>query len=483
MHGSVEQGDADSPRSSATPRRIPRSGRLSAHFSYNGVSVGRTLARFHLREGLKVCLQSKRANESISGITFIVDVERFANSPIGSLVPISGIDGRFNRPFEHFAYVASPLDHEPQLEAATWHAVTAASRAIARLDQASRLVPNPRMFLRPTLRREAQSTSALEGTFAPLEQVLASDATDEASKSAELREVLNYVEAATMAYDAIEQGRPINVGLIETVHAVLVRGTDADTDQAGRVRTTQVAIGSSTGAIEDARFVPMPAGTQLNVAVQDLARWISAAPGDRDPIVAAAMAHYQFETLHPFNDGNGRIGRLMVVLQFMVDKLIGEPLLSVSPWFEARRTEYQDRLAAVSASGAWDEWIRFFAEGVTSSADDVALRVDRMLAVQARYVQILQDENARGVIRDIVDALIADQVITVSMMSDRFGKTAPAISQALQKLVEYGILSGPYGTYGRQYLAQDIFVAVTSPVGHVPGRDAPILRDLQPRLA
>lgn len=387
------------------------------------------------------------------------------------------MDGRFNRPYEHFAFVASPLEHEPSLASSTWHAVTAASRALARLDQASRLVPNPRTFLRPTLSREAQSTSALEGTFAPLEQVLASDATDVASRSKELREVLNYVHAATLAYDAVAEGRPFNVGLIETVHAILVSGTDADTDQAGRVRTTQVAIGSPTGAIEDARFVPMPAGTQLNVAVQDLVRWISEAPGDRDPIVAAAMAHYQFETLHPFNDGNGRIGRLMVVLQFMVDGLIGEPLLSVSPWFEARRTEYQERLAYVSASGDWDEWVRFFAQGVASSAEDVALRVDRMLAVQLRYVQILQDENAKGVIRDIVDALVADQVITVPMMCERFGKTPPAVSQALQKLVDYGILVGPFGTYGRQYLAEDMFAAVTAPVGRVPARDAPIRRD------
>lgn len=403
-----------------------------------------------------------------------MDIGKFERSPIGSLVPISGIDGRFNRPFEHFAYVASPLGDEPPLAAETWHAVTAASRALARLDQASRQVPNPRMFLRPTLRREAQSTSALEGTFAPLEQVLASDATDGPSRSKELREVLNYVEAAMLAYDAIEDGRPLNVGLLETVHQILVQGTDADTDQAGRVRTTQVAIGSPTGAIEDARFVPMPAGTTLNVAVQDLTRWVNDSPGPRDPIVAAAMAHYQFETLHPFNDGNGRIGRLMTVLQLMIDKLVTEPLLSVSPWFEARRGEYQDHLARVSATGEWDAWIRFFAEGVTSSADDVARRVDRMLYVQARYVQLLQDANARGVIRDIVDALVSDQVITVSMMSERFGRTPQAVAPAISKLIDLGILSGPYGNYGRQYIADDIFLAVTAPVGRVPDRDTPL---------
>jgi Fic family protein len=221
----------------------------------------------------------------------------------------------------------------------------------------------------------------------------------------------------------------------------------------------------------------MPPGTALSVALHDLTTWITAPPSDRDPIVAAAMAHYQFETLHPFNDGNGRIGRLMIVLQFMLDGIVLDPLISVSPWFEARRSAYQDHLAEVSATGRWDDWISFFAQGVTSSADDVARRVDRMLAVQARYVQILQEAGAKGVIRDIVDVLVSDQVITVSMMVERFSKTAPAVSAAINRLIELGILSGPFGTYGRQYVASDIFDVVIAPVGRVPERDAPLRRE------
>lgn len=403
-----------------------------------------------------------------------VDRERFENSPIGSLVPISGVDGRFNIPYQHVAFVADPLGDEPQLSGLTWHAVARARAALARLDQASRQVPNPRMFLRPTLRREAQSTSALEGTFAPLEQVLAADASDEASRSKELSEVLNYINAATYAYDAIEQGRPLNVGLLESVHAILVRGTDSETNDAGRIRTTPVAIGSPTGSIEDARFVPMPPGTALQVALRDLSRWITEPPFPRDPIVAAAIAHYQFETLHPFNDGNGRIGRLMIVVQFMLDGLVGEPLLSVSPWFEARRSAYQEHLAEVSATGQWDSWVKFFAEGVEASATDVAQRVDRMLSVKARYVELLQEAGAKGVIRDIVDALIGDQVITVSMMASRFNRTPTATGSAVQRLLELGILAGPFGSYARQYIAQDIFLAITAPAGRVPAPDEPL---------
>jgi Fic family protein len=217
--------------------------------------------------------------------------------------------------------------------------VNAANRALVRLDQASRLIPNPQLLRRPTLRREAQSTSALEGTFAPLEQVLAAEVTDQVP-SKELVEVLNYIEAANYAFEWVATRERLTVGMLESAQALLVRGTDSETEDAGRVRRTPVAIGSSTGSIQDARFVPMPPGVELTSAIHDLVHWIGETGVPRDPLVAAAMAHYQFETLHPLNDRNGRIGRLMIVLEMLLTDLLHEPLLSVSPWFEARRPAY-----------------------------------------------------------------------------------------------------------------------------------------------
>ncbi|MCD1269406.1 Fic family protein [Microbacterium sp. MEC084] len=386
------------------------------------------------------------------------------------------MDGRFGSPYNHVAYVADPLGDEPPLESATWRAVNEANRALARLDQASSQVPSPDLLRRPTLRREAQSTSALEGTFAPLEQVLGADTSDE-KLSKELVEVLNYVEAASVAFNYVAESGNITVGLLETCQKVLVRGTDSDTQDAGRVRTTPVAIGSPTGSIEDARFVPMPPGVELRAAIGDLIDWIRSREIERDPIVAAALAHYQFETLHPFNDGNGRIGRLLVVLHFMVDGVLREPLLSVSPWFEARKTEYQDHLASVSATGRWDPWIRFFAEGIAASATDTALRVDRLLSVQRRYVELLQEAGSKGVIRDIADILIGDPLVTVPMLTRRFGKAAPTVNAALERLVSLGILSGPIGTYNRRFIARDIWAAVTAPPGAVAERNAPLIAE------
>lgn len=390
---------------------------------------------------------------------------RFENSPIGNLTSISGVDGRFRRPFEHFAYVPHPLDVEPQLSSKTWHAVTAANRSLARLDQASRQVPNPDLLRQPAFRREAQSTSALEGTFAPLEQVLGAEI-DDPSQSKELREVMNYVEAANFAFNSLAERGLVSGSEIEATHGILVRGTEADTEEAGKVRSIQVAIGSTTGSIEDSRFVPMPPGIALKAAFNDLIDWIRKEK-EADPLVAAAMAHYQFETMHPFNDGNGRLGRMLIVLQLMADGIIAEPLLTVSPWFEARRTQYQDHLAYVSETGDWDEWVHFFAQGVNASAVDVARRVNRLLAVEAVYVERLRGAGVTGLARDIVGILIGSPVLTASTVRDRFGRSSQASGAALQKLTSVGILSEPIGNYNKRFVAMDVMMTLMAAEGKV----------------
>lgn len=275
---------------------------------------------------------------------------------------------------------------------------------------------------------------------------------------------MNYVYAAEMAFDFVADHRVISVGLLEEAHRQLVGGTASETRDAGRVRGCQVAIGGPDGTIESSRFVPMPPGPELDAAVRDLVDWINSG-GDRDPLIAAAMTHYQFETLHPFNDGNGRLGRLLIVLQLMVDRLLQEPLLSVSPWFEARRAAYQDELAKVSETGEWDSWIRFFSDGVEASAIDTARRINLMLDAQRDYVQRLQDSNNRGGLpRDIVEALIESPIVRVAELAKRFGKTTQGVDVAVRKLVSLKILEGPIGSYPRIYFAPEIHHAITAPM-------------------
>lgn len=193
-------------------------------------------------------------------------------------------------------------------------------------------LPDPDTLRRPTMRREAQSTSALEGTFEPLETVLAQDyevGEDKSGLSESMREVLNYLDAAECGIGQIQSGHPISLPLVRELQKLLVKGTKSDNPQAGDIRSTQVFIGSPTRRIEDARFAPMPPGRDLDIAVQLLVDWWRSRKEPGLAVLDMAMFHYQFETMHPFTDGNGRIGRLLVLLQMMSRGLLSQPLLSV----------------------------------------------------------------------------------------------------------------------------------------------------------
>lgn len=193
-------------------------------------------------------------------------------------------------------------------------------------------LPNPDMPRRLTMRREAQSTSALEGTFEPLETVLAQDyevGEDKSGLSESMREVLNYLDAAECGIGQIQSGHPISLPLVRELQKLLVKGTKSDNPQAWDIRSTQVFIGSPTRRIEDARFVPMPPGRDLDIVVQLLVDWWRSRKEPGLAVLDMAMFHYQFETMYPFTDGNGRIGRLLVLLQMMSRGLLSQPLLSV----------------------------------------------------------------------------------------------------------------------------------------------------------
>lgn len=390
-----------------------------------------------------------------------MDVARFEASPLGHVVRLAGVDGRTRRPYEHWAYVADPLAAEPPLGGATWRAVARAGHALGRLEQAGRQMPEPALLRRPTLRREAQSTSALEGTFAPLEDVLEAES-GTGGTSAELAEVLNYVDAAEQAFAWVGEGRPVTVGLVCQLHRALVRGTAADTDDAGRVRRVPVAIGGRDAGLEASRFVPMPPGAALEASVHDLVRWMELPGGDRDPVVAAAMGHYQFETLHPFNDGNGRLGRLLVVLHLMRAHVLHEPLLSVSPWFEARRRDYQEHLAEVSATGDWDAWVHFFATGLEASALDTARRVHDLLDVEQDYLRRVSDAGLSGLAETIARGLVAAPFVRVARLSEATGRTYQATNTAVARLVELGVLrESPGQGRGRRFVADAVVEVLT----------------------
>jgi Fic family protein len=176
------------------------------------------------------------------------------------------------------------------------------------------------------------------------------------------------------------------------------------------------------------------------------------------------MAHDQFEVLHPFNDGNGRIGRLLVVVQLCTRGSLSQPLLTISPWFEARRGKYQDRPAAVSGEGDWDGWVAFFAAGVAESCDDTIQRVDDLLLLRAMYVAELRVGGLTGLARDVVDMLIARPFLTARSISEQTGRTYQAASTAIGKLVDLGILREATGrVYNRMFEAVEVVQILIRP--------------------
>lgn len=388
-----------------------------------------------------------------------MDLAAIADSPIGQLVPISGTDPWRGEHYEHQAFLPYPLPRDLaslRLTADTWRVVVAAASSLATLDQAGRQIPAPELLRRPTLRREAQSTSALEGTYAAFTDLLEADLDEgRPARTAEVREVLNYVRAAEMAFEWIAD-RPLTRGLLGQLQRVLVQGTSGELSDAGKVRDHQVVIGAQRVPIIEARFVPPPPGDLLEAGFDSWLEWVNA-DFPIPEVVRAALAHYQFETLHPFSDGNGRLGRLVVVLQLMQYGILRYPLLIVSPWFEARRRDYQDHLLAASQSGDLDSWVRFFCEGLRAQALETTQRVEALLDYQDELRALIRDRQVRGVRARIIEDVVGQPIIAVPWAATRYGVSYQAANEAIGKLVSDGILHEMTGrNYDRLFASRKV---------------------------
>lgn len=392
----------------------------------------------------------------------------FSNDAPGTLVDISGTDPLLGA-WKHKAFVPDALpDNMPPLAHETFLEVANARAALAALDSTARHLPNPTLLRLPTLRREAQSTSALEGTYAPLADVLIAD--EEAPATVEMVEILNYVRTANHGFGWVSEGRPITASFICELQGVLMRDTPLAA-VSGRPRTSQVVIGRRPDAdpagspVHGARFVPSPPGPELQERLRQLSDWMGTDHGAQiDPVVSAALSHYQFEALHPFQDGNGRIGRLLIVLHLQATGVLTEPTLTVSPWFEARRETYYDRLLAVSTDGDWDGFVRFFAEGLKQSARATNRSMVALSSAQSELKEIVRASPLRAEsAQSLVDLSIAHPSFTVGFVAERLGLSYARANKVVAQLVDLGVLAviDP-DAYKRRFYAPRMLKALTS---------------------
>ncbi|MEN5074386.1 Fic/DOC family N-terminal domain-containing protein [Isoptericola cucumis] len=396
-----------------------------------------------------------------------MDLEMFLNDAPGELVTIRGSDPVLGE-WEHKAFVPNNLSADmPDLTPPTYLAVSEARAALAALDATGRQLPNPTLLRMPTLRREAQSTSALEGTYAPLSEVFTAD--DEDPATAELVEILNYVRMANAGFARVADGWPISLTMLSELQGILMTSTPLEA-QSGRLRDGQVVIGrrddvaSIRFPVEAARFVPSPGGLLLEGGVRDLVDWMRADHRRTiDPVVAAAMSHYQFETLHPFRDGNGRVGRFLIVLHLQSTGVLTEPTLTVSPWFEARRREYYDRLLGVSTGNDWDAYVRFFAQGLQQAADNTRREMVALVAVQAELREVVRASHLRAdSAHALVDLAVANPTFTVRKVEADLGVSYGRANKLVGQLVELGILDVvDAAAYKRRFFAPRVLRVLT----------------------
>lgn len=358
---------------------------------------------------------------------------------------------------EYKAFVPDPLPPSAteRLGPAVLEAESRAAMAVARLDGAVAFLPDPNLFLYMYIRNEAVLSSQIEGTQSTLSDLLLFEHDGAPSvPHADVEEVSRYVRALNLGVRRLSD-LPISMRLLSEIHLELLTSTRGANKGPGEVRTTQNWIGGSMPG--NAFYVPPPPHL-LGDLLANLDKFVNDVPERTRPLLKAGIAHAHFETLHPFQDGNGRLGRLLITLILVSEKVLRAPMLYLSLYFKEHKAEYYDHLQRVRTEGAWVEWLLFFFRGV----EDVAQRAgDTIRAIRElfeRHHALILERGGRGASAMIRVFEIAKQeaVVGIPELVKRTGATHPTISQAVRKLVDLGVLFEVTGrARGRRYLYRD----------------------------
>lgn len=366
----------------------------------------------------------------------------------GSLVDVGG---------GFVAFIANPLPPRIEWTSALVQALSAADRAIGQLAGVGRTLANPHLLIRPFLQKEAVLSSRIEGTRASLTDLVLFDVAPTAtSEVSDTREVRNYVLALEYGLKRLES-LPIGTRLICELHGLLLDGVRG-AGGAGELRRMQVHIGPSA-RMNDATFVPAPAN-EIPRLLGDLEKFIHST-SDIPALLRLAMIHYQFEAIHPFHDGNGRIGRLLISLLISSENILPQPLLYLSAFFERHRAQYYDALLHVSTREAWNEWFLYFLEAVRDQSLDAISTANRLTDLRDNFHLRLHLPRATGLLHKLVDALFSNPALTISYAARTLGVTYRSAQQNIERLVKTGILREMTGQKrNRIFISDEIFEAV-----------------------
>jgi Fic family protein len=330
-----------------------------------------------------------------------------------------------------------------------------AERALGKLAGSGEMLPNPHLLIGPFVRREAVLSSRIEGTIANEEDlVLFKVDPDVQDRKPDTLEVRNYVIALEFGLKRLRE-LPVSLKLLRELHGRLLKGVRGADKSPGEFRDRQNYIGAGGVPIQDARFVPPPV-LEMRQALEAFEKFLQA-PSERPFLVDLALLHYQFEAIHPFRDGNGRVGRLLIPLLLCERNILTKPLLYLSAYFEQHRTEYADLLLRVSQKAAWEAWIEFFLKGIAEQAMDGVERATKLMALWQDYRKRLQTARTSILGQNLVDQLFMQPAMSVGLARQLLRVSFLSAQNNVMRLVKLGILKEMTGRKrNRIFIAPEI---------------------------
>lgn len=381
-----------------------------------------------------------------------MDPDRYASTPFGRPRRTTGRLG-------YVAYFPAFMPRSVDLPAGSVRLLGEAEAALGRLDGVGRLLPNPYLLTRPYLLREAISSTRIEGTRASMADVYEIDAAGGAPNP-DVEEVLGYVDAMRWSIAQLDT-LPLSTRLLRELHRRLMAGVRGSERSPGELRTTQNWIGAPGSTIETARFVPPPPD-RLGALLTDWERFANEEAG-MPLLVQNAMLHAQFETIHPFLDGNGRLGRLLLVYFLIARGRLSAPLLYLSSYLERARPRYYDALQAVSERGDIVPWVDLFLTAVQTQATDAVTRAGHIIELRERFRAAAASIGSMNALA-LVDLICENPLVTTRLVEQRLGVSRPTSLRLLRQLEERGVLTeGDAGTRGqRRYSASELLAAIST---------------------
>ena len=356
------------------------------------------------------------------------------------------------------SFVPNPLPPAPPIELTedVVGLLVKANSRLAVLENIAARIPNVKLFVSMYVRKEALMSSQIEGTQATLEDIL--DPMLDANTNRDVADVVNYIKATEFATRRL-QTLPLCNRLIRETHAVLMEGVRGQEKSPGEFRFSQNWIGGQGSTLKNARYVP-PSPDDMPDAMSDLEKYINT-DDELDVLIRAALIHYQFETIHPFLDGNGRIGRLLITLFLMEKKVLTTPALYISYFLKKNRVEYYDRMTEVRTKGNYEQWVRFFLQAIMESAEDAIATIDELI--------VLHDANAAVISRLgraaknamlVFNYLESNPIIEIRKTAEALGITFNTASGAVNRFVDAGILVQTSDTNRNRSFAYEAYLNI-----------------------